>query len=133
MEFDLLKKENEFHKENEKLEQRTKELLQKVNDVMKIQDNLIKDSLKTKSELDFVKQTHFKPNKKLHEFATNSELIVTTGKDEEDVTNSIDAMGVKSANQFYRAKIKSLQIENVKLQMELKKKVSLRITQFFEC
>lgn len=34
METDLLKKENEFHLENEKLEQRTKELLQKVNDVM---------------------------------------------------------------------------------------------------
>lgn len=34
MELDLLRKENEFHKENEKLEQRTKELLQKVNDVM---------------------------------------------------------------------------------------------------
>lgn len=34
MEFELLKKETEFHEENEKLEQRTKELLQKVNDVM---------------------------------------------------------------------------------------------------
>lgn len=34
MECDLLKKENEFHKENEKLEQRTKALLEKVNDVM---------------------------------------------------------------------------------------------------
>lgn len=34
METDILKKENEFYQENEKLEQKTKELLRKVNDVM---------------------------------------------------------------------------------------------------
>lgn len=34
MESDLLKKEDEFYKENEKLELRTKELMKKVNDVM---------------------------------------------------------------------------------------------------
>ncbi|XP_018561745.1 testis-expressed protein 9 [Anoplophora glabripennis] len=35
MQSDLLKKEDEFYKENEKLEQRTKELMKKVNDVMR--------------------------------------------------------------------------------------------------
>lgn len=123
MEFDLLEKESEFRKENDKLEQRTKELLQKVNDVMKIQDNLIKDSLKTKSELDLVKQTHFKPNTKLPEFAKNCELIDTNRKDV-DIPESVDGMGIKSANQFYRAKLKSLQVETVKLQIDIKKKVS---------
>lgn len=34
MQSDLLEKEDEFYKENEKLEQRTKELMKKVNDVM---------------------------------------------------------------------------------------------------
>lgn len=34
MECDLLLKEDEFRKENEKLELKTKQLLQKVNDVM---------------------------------------------------------------------------------------------------
>lgn len=34
MECDLLLREDEFRKENEKLELKTKQLLQKVNDVM---------------------------------------------------------------------------------------------------
>lgn len=42
-----------------------------------------------------------------------------------DIPSSVEAMGVKSANQFYRAKMKSLQVENVRLQMELKKKVGI--------
>lgn len=69
-----------------------------------------------------VKQTHFKSNSKLSEASKNLEFI--DKNDEVDIPNTVETMGVKNANQFYRAKIKSLQIENVRLQMELKKKVS---------
>lgn len=65
---------------------------------------------------------HFKSNSKLCESSKNWELM--DKNDDFDIPNTVDVMGVKSANQFYRTKIKSLQVENVRLQMELKKKVS---------
>lgn len=68
--------------------------------------------------MNFVKQTHFKPNAKA------SELPDLNNSDDVDIPNTVETMGVKHANQFYRAKIKSLQVENVRLQIELKKKVS---------
>lgn len=42
MEPDLLKKEQEYHKENQKLEVKTKELMKKVDDVMRLQDEILK-------------------------------------------------------------------------------------------
>ncbi|KAJ8941703.1 hypothetical protein NQ318_023299 [Aromia moschata] len=124
MESDLLIKEDEFYKENEKLEQRTKELMRKVNDVMKIQDNLIKETLKTKTEMNNAKinNYNFSANTEYPKFLDSSGDCV---KHEENpgVPNAVDAMGRKGASHFYRAKIKSMQAENVKLYSENKKKI----------
>ncbi|CAH1114540.1 unnamed protein product [Psylliodes chrysocephalus] len=117
MESDLLKKEDEFYKENEKLELRTKELMKKVNDVMKIQDNLIQESLKTKTDIILAKQNQFKFTKPALEdnleFGKNNSLLIPS---------SVDDMGIKNANQFYKAKLKTLQVEVVKLQADNRKK-----------
>ncbi|KAG5886059.1 hypothetical protein JTB14_009508 [Gonioctena quinquepunctata] len=84
--------------------------MQKVNDVMKIQDHLITESFKTKTDICLAKQNIYKFKDK-HE--TN---------DCEDVEHGIQDMGTKNATHYYKAKMKSLQVENVKLQQENKKK-----------
>uniref|UniRef100_A0A6P7GXZ1 Uncharacterized protein LOC114344327 n=1 Tax=Diabrotica virgifera virgifera TaxID=50390 RepID=A0A6P7GXZ1_DIAVI len=119
MESDLLKKEDEFYKENEKLEQRTKELMKKVTDVMKIQDNLIKESLKTKSDIDFIKQNNFKFSNKQKSI---EKVDYDKADDELGIPNEISNMGVKGATQYYKAKLTTLQVEFVKLQAENKKR-----------
>ncbi|CAH2005614.1 unnamed protein product [Acanthoscelides obtectus] len=116
MESDLLKKEDEFYKENEKLEQKTKELMLQVNDVMKIQDNLIKESIKTKSEIVLVKQHNFKTIKMSGHPLSDIKL------NQPELLHDVDEMGGKASIQFYRSKIKNLQVENIKLQSENRKK-----------
>ncbi|KAJ8965314.1 hypothetical protein NQ317_012843 [Molorchus minor] len=114
MESDLLIKEDEFHKENKKLEERTKELMKK-----KIQDNLIRETLNTKTDLDNIRA------KKLNSDEVDLSNIAesTRGHDTNDEDlNTADAMGRKGAGHFYRAKIKRLQIENIRIQTENKNK-----------
>nr|CAH7751458.1 unnamed protein product [Callosobruchus chinensis] len=117
MESDLLKKENEFYKENEKLEQKTKELMLQVNDVMKIQDNLIKESIKTKSEIVFTKQHGFKANKIGGSHSSDNIKL-----NQSDLLNDVEEIGGKGTTQFFRTKIKNLQVENIKLQSENRKR-----------
>ncbi|VEN63734.1 unnamed protein product, partial [Callosobruchus maculatus] len=116
MESDLLKKENEFYKENEKLEQKTKELMLQVNDVMKIQDNLIKESIKTKSEIVFTKQNGFKANKSCGAPLSDIKL------NQPELLNDVEEIGGKGTTQLFRTKIKNLQVENIKLQSENRKR-----------
>ncbi|XP_023016408.1 uncharacterized protein [Leptinotarsa decemlineata] len=110
MESDLLKREDEYRRENKKLEERTKELMKKVTDVMKIQDNLITESFEIKPDC-FSKQNDYKFCNKHEdtEFGDSN-------------TNGIQNMATKGATQYYKAKIKSLQVENLKMQSENKKK-----------
>nr|CAI5824561.1 unnamed protein product [Callosobruchus analis] len=117
MESDLLKKENEFYKENEKLVQKTKELMLQVNDVMKIQDNLIKESIKTKSEIAYSKQHCFKANK------TSGPPLSDIKLNHPELLNDVEEIGGKGTTQFFRTKIKNLQVENIKLQSENRKRV----------
>ncbi|XP_072377334.1 uncharacterized protein [Diabrotica undecimpunctata] len=111
MESDLLKKEDEFYKENEKLEQRTKELMKQVNDVMKIQDNLIKESLKTKSDIDFAKQNNFKFSNKQN---CVEKVDYDKADDELGVPTGISDMGVRGATQYYKTRLTTLQGEEIK-------------------
>lgn len=140
MQSDLLKKEDEFYKENEKLEQRTKELMKKVNDVMvkidsyrkhqkfikfltfqKIQDNLIKETLKTSTEFNKVKINNFDlKSNSLHQCFV---LTEDTKNEDLNIPSSVNEMGKKGVIHFYRAKIKSLQDQNSSLHTENRKKV----------
>ncbi|KAJ8925882.1 hypothetical protein NQ315_009734 [Exocentrus adspersus] len=123
MQSDLLKKEDEFYKENEKLEQRTKELMRKVNDVMKIQDNLIKEALNTNLELNVTKNSstsadRLSDNLNLDCFKSDSNYK----NDDPNIPSSVNDMGKKGFIHFYKAKMKSLQEENLSLHHENKKK-----------
>ncbi|KAJ8934134.1 hypothetical protein NQ314_013593 [Rhamnusium bicolor] len=122
MESELLKREDEFYRENEKLEQRTKELMRKVNDVMKIQDNLIKESLKTKTEINSAKINNFKLHSNNHPEYFEPAGDCNKNNENSGIPDGITEMGPKGASHFYRAKIKCLQAENVMLQSENKKK-----------
>ncbi|KAF7273679.1 hypothetical protein GWI33_013626 [Rhynchophorus ferrugineus] len=106
MESDLLLRENEFRKENEKIQAQTKCLLEKVNDVMKIQDNLIKDGLKTRTEIGDVKRGAGRFDKR---------------SDEED-TGSEEGRGYQGLCRVYRTKLKSLMVEKERVQIELNRK-----------
>lgn len=121
MESDLLKNEDEFYKENEKLEQRTKEMMKKVNDVLKIQDNLIKESLKMKTDIDFAKQINYNfghnKNDDVEYLEVNKTANQMTSPDK------LEQIGSKGASQYYEAKLKLLQVELIKLQAEHKNKI----------
>jgi hypothetical protein len=98
MDQDFLKKEEEFRRENKQLELKTKEILQKVDDIMvkKMQD---------------LQLQHFKP-----------EMRHIDLKDL-NLPRSVDEMGAKGMVQFYKSKIKTLQDDLAKSQTELKNKV----------
>ncbi|KAJ3648300.1 hypothetical protein Zmor_020113 [Zophobas morio] len=95
MEQDFLKKEEEFRKENKLLELKTKELLQKVDDMKKMQDLQLRD---------------FKP-----------EMRRLEAKDL-NLPKSVDEMGTKGMLHFYKSKIKALMEDLEKTQNELKNK-----------
>ena len=101
MEQDFLKKEEEFRKENKLLELKTKELLQKVDDMKKMQDLQLRD---------------FKP-----------EMRRLEAKDL-NLPKSVDEMGTKGMLHFYKSKIKALMEDLEKTQNELKNKVCTVVT-----
>ncbi|XP_066143673.1 testis-expressed protein 9-like [Euwallacea fornicatus] len=109
MESNLLLKENEFRKENEQLELKTQQIMCKVKDVMKIQDNLIKDSFKTLAELREARK--LKP-------------LLTTSEDIEEFLNKDSAQEERSLGvvKVYKAKIRSLIAEKERGQIELRQK-----------
>ncbi|RZB39307.1 uncharacterized protein BDFB_004783 [Asbolus verrucosus] len=100
----FLRKEEEFRKENKQLEQRTKEILQKVDDIMvkKLQDFQFEDTFKFKQEAKHI------PDR-------------IDAKDL-NLPKSVDEMGTRGMVHFYKAKIKTLQGDLEKLQNELKSK-----------
>ncbi|XP_030750698.1 testis-expressed protein 9 isoform X2 [Sitophilus oryzae] len=120
MESGLLMKEDEYYKENEKIEEQTKQLLQKVNDVMKIQDNMIRDSLKTQVELSNVKKAHYKvpaKSSKDHEDIFTNDFIFDEQKTSENSNNYSNGLC-----RVYRAKLKSIIPEKERLQSDLEHK-----------
>ncbi|KAL1488050.1 hypothetical protein ABEB36_015420 [Hypothenemus hampei] len=112
MESELLFKEDKFYKENEKLEFRTKELMLQVNDVMKIQENIIKEALNIKNET--LKSGKIDDHKhcKKHSKLTGLEENVF----QEEVSNNTALLKV------YKTKFKSLTAESERLQNELRYK-----------
>lgn len=67
-----------------------------------------------------VKKNQFKANGKVSDLTDCKDSNIM---DEVDIPSSVDNMGIKSASHFYRTKIKKLQVENVRIQMEVRKKV----------
>ncbi|KAK9886692.1 hypothetical protein WA026_017611 [Henosepilachna vigintioctopunctata] len=122
MDWDILKKEREYHEENELLESKTKALLQKADDAMKMQDNILKDS-HTKVDALFKKPVFGQSIKHGSDAVLQSnftEIIL----DDPALPNTdiLNDMGQKAIHQFYRAKIKSLQEECDKLQVVVRNK-----------
>lgn len=117
MEADLLLKEDEFYKENEKLELRTKQLMQKVNDVMKIQDNLIKETFKTQAEINNARKSSFKVKKPTEEEILFEKHVELEDKDSEEAGTYNTGLC-----RVLKAKIKSLLAEKERMQIELRQK-----------
>ncbi|XP_050295937.1 testis-expressed protein 9 [Anthonomus grandis grandis] len=118
MEADLLLKEDEYYKENEKIELKTKILLQKANDVMKIQETLIKDSLKTKSDISEVRKNNYINTKK----PTSDESIFCGELFGEDTNPNNNPDNTSGVLRIYRAKLKNLVAEKERLYVELRQK-----------
>lgn len=95
MEGDFLKKEEQLRKENKQLELKTKEILQKVDDMVHNMKDFKFEDLKP-----------IEP-RELH------------------LPKSVDEMGTKGMIHFYKSKIKTLQEDLTKAQNELKNKVCI--------
>ncbi|CAG9764082.1 unnamed protein product [Ceutorhynchus assimilis] len=115
MEDDLLLKEDEFYKENEKLELRTKQLLVKVNDVMKIQDNLIKDTYKTRTELNEVIKGNKYPKKTIPEETLR---LLDEAKNDE----RLGSANTDRILRVFKGKFIAAEADKEKLQNELRQK-----------
>ncbi|XP_066254989.1 testis-expressed protein 9-like [Euwallacea similis] len=116
MESNLLLKEDEFRKENKRLELKTRQIMCKVKNVMKIQDNLIKDSFKTLAELGEVR-------KLTHLCTTGGNIEEFLSKDSAQEETSLGAVKV------YKAKIRNLIAEKERGQNEFKQRVEQIKTQ----
>lgn len=114
MEWDILKKEQEYLKENEIMESKTKALLRKVDDAMKMQENLLKEST---LKIDLPKNFIAHQPKEVEEINIPRIPLNDPSVPNEDILND---MGQKGMHHFYRAKIKSLKEENDQLHADIK-------------
>ncbi|XP_044747604.1 testis-expressed protein 9 [Coccinella septempunctata] len=114
MEWDILKKEQEYLRENEIIESKTKALLRKVDDAMKMQENLLKDS---SVKLDICNSTVPQQAKKVEDQNISKIALNDPTVPNEEILND---MGQKGTHHFYRAKIKALKEENEKMQADMK-------------
>ncbi|KAL3288100.1 hypothetical protein HHI36_002550 [Cryptolaemus montrouzieri] len=128
MEWDILKKEQEYYKENELIESKTKALLQKVDDVMSFQK--MQEQLKdTNQKADVPCKRHIasvlsKNEGKDQVISNFSEISL----DDPSVPNPsiLNDMGQKGMHHFYRTKIKALKEECEKLQIDVRNKVRIK-------
>ncbi|XP_022902161.1 testis-expressed protein 9 [Onthophagus taurus] len=117
---DLLQKEQEYRKLNDELENKTKELMQEVDVVMKIQDNLTKNPL-VMEKVEFVPKHSKKFYQELSEYQQDkSEEISNSVTD--NIPDSVNDMGTKGMNHFFRAKIRKMQSDFDRLQIEYRSK-----------
>ncbi|XP_018318571.1 testis-expressed protein 9 [Agrilus planipennis] len=115
MSSELLEREEEYRKLNEKLELRSKEILKEFENVLKKQDDILQEaSLKAQDDI-FDSFLNKKVRSKI-----NLENDVEI--DPNLVPKSVDEMGAKGMSQFYKTKIKTMQNSYEKLQIEYKMK-----------
>lgn len=147
MAFDILKKEEEFYAINSKLEMRTKELLKEVNTVMvnktliiwsvfviktlilqKIQDNLPNINLRDDKTIPYARISdnifvENDTNVKHVKYINPSQNTVQNSKGDPNIPESVNNMGTKAINHYFRSKINTMQNEYDKLHNEFRKKV----------
>ncbi|GJQ76570.1 hypothetical protein Trydic_g2267 [Trypoxylus dichotomus] len=120
MTTDLLKKEEELYKLNNELECKTRQLKQEVDVVM---DNICR-------EIPLALKINF-PSKQSKKFTTEitDAKIYTNQKgysehtmNDDTIPESVNEMGAKGMNHFFRAKIKKMQNDYDRLQAEYKAK-----------
>lgn len=111
----------------------------------KKQDNLLKESQQINKHLDYtqtLQKSKFHVQNEMKECKSfvqtqakyfdliakeNCEGMINKDKSIDGVPESVDQMGVKGMTSFYRAKIKAMQQDFDKLQLELKTKVIIKI------
>lgn len=98
MDESFLKKEQEFRKTNEQLEEKNKELMRKVDDIL---------------------------IKKLPDIQRRDFAISNISAKELNLPKSVDEMGPKAMLHFYKTKLKTLQNDFDKTQQQLTQKVIL--------
>lgn len=104
----------------------------------KKQDNLLKETIQNGNRHDYLKSIKDTPSKDCTQYERTSSRAILNRNDTDSkecdeiaenkiddaiIPESVDHMGVRGMAQFYRAKIKSMQNENITLQVELKSKV----------
>lgn len=97
--------------------------------LQKKQDNLLKETFQNGTKLDYLKALPNDPYKK-HSCWEKPAIQPCDDNDENKVgvPETVEQMGAKGMGQFYRSKIKSMQLENDKLRIELKNKVNQNIS-----
>uniref|UniRef100_A0A1Y1MX02 Testis-expressed sequence 9 protein n=1 Tax=Photinus pyralis TaxID=7054 RepID=A0A1Y1MX02_PHOPY len=119
MSSNWLEKEEEYRKLNEELQKQNKILMEEFDDVLKKQANRLQESQNVFAP----QRSSFIQNKvKLFDQNAKENYGMPDNIDIANIPDSVDQMGIKAMSSFYRAKIKTLQGDNEKLQIEFKNK-----------
>lgn len=114
-----LEKEEEYRKLNEELQKQNKILMEEFDDVLKKQANRLRESQNVFASQ---KNTFVQNKVKCFDHNTKENYGMSDNIEIANIPDSVDQMGIKAMSSFYRAKIKTLQGDNEKLQIDFKNK-----------
>lgn len=111
MEWDILKKEKEYLKENELIESKTKELFKQADDVLQSKNDFFKEICEKETKLT-------KKPKAILNSRIRADSEISLDDPFLPSQSALNDMGQKAVHHFYKAKIKALKTELEKLKID---------------